>query len=85
MRKNSLTNACLVIIICLLAVIAAKIDTVHAYAAKPWKYEVVSVLDNQAADEIQKQSQAGWELVAAPFWAYSNVSAGANGLLIFRK
>ena len=85
MRKNSLTNACLVMIICLLAVIAMKIDTVHAYAAKPWKYEVVSVLDGQAADEIQKQSRAGWELVAAPFWANSNMTSGSSGLLIFRK
>jgi hypothetical protein len=85
MRKNSFTNACLVVIICLLVVIALKIDTAHAYAAKSWKYEVVSVVDGQAANEIQKQSQAGWELVAAPFWANSNMTSGSTGLLILRK
>jgi hypothetical protein len=85
MHNNPFGKVCLLVIICLLAVIAVKLDTVHAYAAKSWKYEVISVLDNQAADEIQKRAKSGWELVAAPFWAYSNVSAGANGLLIFRK
>jgi ABC-type cobalt transport system substrate-binding protein len=85
MSKTSFTNFCLVAIICLLAVIAMKLNTGHVYAAKSWKYETLRVLDGQAADEIQKQSQAGWELVAAPFWTYSNRSGGADGLLIFRK
>jgi hypothetical protein len=85
MHRNLFGNICLVVITCLLTVIAFKLDTAHAYAAKSWKYEVIKVLDSQADVAIQKETQSGWELVAAPFWAYSNVSSGANGLLIFRK
>jgi hypothetical protein len=83
--KTSFTNVCLMAIICLLAVIAMRLNTEHVYAAKSWRYEVINVVDGLAADEIQKQTQAGWELVAAPFLANANMSAGSNGLLIFRK
>ena len=83
--KTSFTNVCLMAIICLLAVIAMRLNTEHVYAAKAWKYEVVRALDGQVPAEIQKQTQAGWELVAAPFWANANVMSGSEGLLIFRK
>jgi hypothetical protein len=81
---TSFTNLCLMAIICLLAVIAMRLNPEHVYAAKAWKYEVIEVVDGRAADEIQKQTQAGWELVATPFWANPNMTAGSNGMLIFR-
>ena len=85
MSKTPFVNVSLMAIICLLATIAMRLNTEHVYAAKSWKYEVISVLDAQVSNEIQKQSALGWELVAAPFWANSNMSSGSAGLLIFRK
>lgn len=85
MRNNPFGNVCMVVIICLLTVIAMKLDTVPVNAARSWNYEVIHVLDGQAADEIQKHAQSGWELVAAPFWSNANALSGSAGLLIFRK
>jgi hypothetical protein len=82
---TSFTNVCLMAIICLLGVIAMRLNTAPVYAAKTSRYEVIRALDGQVPGEIQKQTQAGWELVAAPFWANSNMSSGSEGMLIFRK
>ncbi|HWE50793.1 MAG TPA: hypothetical protein VG273_13440 [Bryobacteraceae bacterium] len=85
MPNNRFGNICLLAILCLLAVIAVELKTGHVYAAKTWQYSVVRVLDAQAPDAIQKQTQSGWELVSSSFWTFANQTGNAEGLLIFRK
>jgi hypothetical protein len=84
MQNNRFVNACFILIIGLLAVIAFRLDTTApAYAARPVKYEVIAVNDN-IATTLQKETQSGWELVAAPFWVETGM-ATPRGLLIFRN
>jgi len=85
MRNDLFTSVCLSIIICMLGLIALEFNTVPAKAARRSTWEVISVTDGLAGDEIQRHAQSGWELVAAPFWANSNMTSGSSGLLIFRK
>ena len=82
---NHFSNVCLIAIICLLAVIILRLDSGEVHASKKHRYQVVRVLEAQASDVITKQVDDGWELVAAPFYAYANTTGNASGLLIFRK
>ena len=89
MGNNRFTNVCLVLMVCLLGVIALRLDsTTHVYAAKKFKYEVVPVFEGTAnqnvAVQVDKETQAGWEIVAAPLWRDKG-SGRAEGFLIFRK
>ena len=88
MCRNRFTNICLVFVVCLLSLIALRLNTTTIYAEKKFKYEVVPVFENTAdqnvAMQVDKETQAGWELVAAPMWRV-DASARAEGYLIFRK
>jgi hypothetical protein len=88
MQHNRFANICLVVIVFLLGVIALRIDPTPAHAARTIKYEVVPVFegtpDQHVAAQIGKETQAGWELVAAPMWQASELGS-AQGYLIFRR
>jgi len=53
-----------------------------------FKYEVVPVFegtsDQGVPAQASKETQAGWELVAAPMWIADAMNR-AQGFLIFRK
>jgi hypothetical protein len=87
MRNNQFVNICLALIVGLLALLIVRLDT-SVYAAKKFKYEVVraneGMSDQNIATLVEKETQAGWELVAAPMWRV-DVSNPAEGVLIFRK
>jgi hypothetical protein len=88
MRNNQFANVCLLIIVCLLAVIAFRLDTASAYAAKKYRYEVIPANQGAAgqdvAAKVEKETQAGWELVAAPMWQADSLN-NPQAILIFRK
>jgi hypothetical protein len=88
MNNNRFTNVCLVFVVCLLGIIALKLDTTSVHAAKRFKYEVVAVFegttDQNVAVQVNKETQAGWELVAAPMYQPDAMNR-AQGFLIFRK
>lgn len=95
MLSHRFSNACLILVVVLLAVIAFKPNTT-AYAAKRVEYEVIAtdtsglVIAPDATGpgalqmQIAKEAQSGWELVAAPFWYHQGASS-VKGLLIFRR
>lgn len=78
----------LVVVVLLLAVIAFRLHPVPAYAAKKFTYRVVPVqqgtADQNVAKEVEKETQAGWELVAAPMWRVDAINQ-PEGFLILRK
>jgi hypothetical protein len=88
MSKNRFTDVCLFFMVCFLGLIALRLDTTPIYAAKKFRYEVVSVFEGTAnqnvAAQVDKETQAGWELVAAPIWREPGTGR-AEGFLIFRK
>jgi hypothetical protein len=88
MSKNRCANVCLVLIVFLLGVIALRMETTPTYAAKKFKYKVVPVFEGTAdqnmATQVQKETDAGWEVVAAPMWAWDGTNP-ARGFVIFRK
>jgi len=87
MRNNQFVNTCLALIVGLLALLIVRLDT-GVYAAKKFKYEVVPAYegtsDQNVAALVEKETQAGWELVDAPMWRF-DASNPAQGFLIFRK
>lgn len=88
MNTNRFTNTCLVVVICLLGLIALRLNSAPVYAAKKFRYEVVPITEQISSQtvtvQVDKETQAGWELVAAPIWNV-DLSNGARGYLIFRR
>ena len=84
MQNNRFANICLVLIVSLLGVIAFRHETTSAYAAKKVSYEVVRVDEGNIPAQVAKETQAGWEPVAATMWITS-VNNIAQGVVIFRK
>ena len=84
MLNNRFENICHVLSVGLLGVIASKHETTSAYAAKKGTYEVIRVDESNIPVQVAKETQAGWEPVAATMWITS-VNNIAQGVVIFRK
>jgi len=84
MPNNRFANICLGLIVGLLGVIAFRHETTSAYAAKKGSYEVIHVDEANIPAQVAKETQAGWEPVAATMWITS-VNNIAQGVVIFRK
>ena len=88
MGNNRFTNVCYVLVVCLLGLIVLRLDPPTIYAAKKFKYQVIPVLDGTPDQnvivQVDKGTQAGWELVAAALWRNEGYGR-AEGYLIFRK
>jgi hypothetical protein len=87
MRNTQFADLCFVLIVVLLAVIAFTRDTT-AYAAQKFTYQVVPVhegtTDQNLVALVEKETRAGWEVVAAPMWRFDAWNS-AQGFLIVRK
>jgi hypothetical protein len=84
MRNNQFANVCLALIVILLGVIAFRIDITPAYAAKKVAYEVIRVDEGTIVPQFMKETQAGWEPVAATMWI-ADARNAAQGFVIFKK
>ena len=55
-----------------------------AYAAKKLTYEVIRVDEGNIVAQVTKETQAGWEPVAATMYI-ADVNNAAQGFVIFKK
>ena len=84
MRNNQFANVCLALIVVLLGMIALRHDATPAYAAEAerFSFEVVPVEEANFIARVNRETQIGWEPVAAPMW---EAVFPPQGFVIFRK
>jgi DNA polymerase IIIc chi subunit len=73
----------------LIVVRSAVNPSFSAAAARTYRYELVKVRDDQAAEQarmtIEKYTRDGWEVVSASFVSAATPGDWGSGYVIFRK